>query len=271
MFIVKIEVQPKKKNCFNIYVDRGNGEIFAFSVGEDVLIKHGLRKGMELDELDIDAILHEDQIKAAFNKALTFLGYRMRSEKEVRDYLVSQGIDERVIERVMVELQLKNYVNDKEFAEAFVRTQMKTTLKGPGIIKAELGQKGIENDLIEAALDLFTKERQIEAAYKLAEKQLGKKANISLSQLKQKIEQAMFRKGFSSEVIQAVLEMLPLHERHDQEWEALLIQGEKGKKKYSHLDMYTYRQKLAQFLYRKGFSQELIQQYLQKHLEKSEE
>lgn len=51
-----------------------------------------------------------------------------------------------------------------------------------------------------------------------------------MSQLKQKIEQAMFRKGFSSEVIQAVLEMLPLHERHDQEWEALLIQGEKGKK-----------------------------------------
>lgn len=175
MFIVKIEVQPKKKNRFNIYVDRGNGEIFAFSVGEDVLIKHGLRKGMELDELDIDAILHEDQIKAAFNKALTFLGYRMRSEKEVRDYLVSQGIDERVIERVMVELQLKNYVNDKEFAEAFVRTQMKTTLKGPGIIKAELGQKGIESDLIEAALHHFTKERQIEAAYKLAEKQLGKK------------------------------------------------------------------------------------------------
>lgn len=267
MFIVKIEVQKKMKNRFNVYVDKGFGEEYAFSVGEDVLVKHRLRKGMELDELDIEAILLDDQMKTAYNQALTYLGYRMRTEKEVCDYLARKNIDERVMISVIEELKTNHYIDDQEFAKAFVRTQMKTALKGPNFIKRELEQKGVARDVIEDALQLFSKEEQIEKAYQLAEKQLRKKEKISLAQLGKKMEQMLLRKGFPYDVIEAVLEKLPMQDDGGMEWEAVVAQGEKGKRKYSHLKGLELRTKVAQFLYRKGFSQDLIQQYINQELE----
>lgn len=82
-FITKISTQKKNTERFNIFLD----EKYAFSVDADVLVRFDLKKGKELDELDILEIQYGDDVKKAFNRAVEFLSYRMRSEKEVRDHL----------------------------------------------------------------------------------------------------------------------------------------------------------------------------------------
>ena len=57
MQITKIEVQKKKQNRFNIYL---NNE-FAFGVDEDTLLKFGLTKGTELTQDTIREIEQETQ------------------------------------------------------------------------------------------------------------------------------------------------------------------------------------------------------------------
>ena len=42
--ITKIEVQNASKERFNIYIDKGQGEEYGFSVDQVILIKHGLQK-----------------------------------------------------------------------------------------------------------------------------------------------------------------------------------------------------------------------------------
>src|SRR4051812_12758228 len=138
--ITKITTQQKNQDRFNIFMDygKGKGEEFAFSVDSDVLIKFQLKKGMELDDFSFMEIQYQDDIRKAYNKAIHYLSRRMRSEKEIRDYLFSKEIEEPVINEIIHKLSALKYINDEEFALAYVRTQANTTDKGPTIIKMEL-------------------------------------------------------------------------------------------------------------------------------------
>ena len=78
--ITKITQQKRDSERYKIFLD----ETYAFSVHESVLVKFGLTKGMQLDEWSMDEMTYEDQIEKAFNRALHYLSFRMRSEFEVK-------------------------------------------------------------------------------------------------------------------------------------------------------------------------------------------
>ena len=92
--ITKIGRQKNNPERYNIYLD----ETYAFAVDEGTLIKFGLMKGKSLEQFDIDEIVYEDEIAKAFNKALNFLSYQMRSEQEVRKKLLSNEYGEAVVD-----------------------------------------------------------------------------------------------------------------------------------------------------------------------------
>ncbi|MFT4413997.1 recombination regulator RecX [Fredinandcohnia humi] len=261
--ITKITTQKKNSERFNIFLDYGKGEEYAFSVDQDVLLSFRLKKGMEIDELDITEIQFEDEVKKAFNLALTFLSYRMRSKKEVIEYLKKKEIDEPIIPDVLHKLEEYKYINDEEFAKAYVQTQINTTSKGPEVLKQELYEKGIEKNSIDQSLTLFSKEEQIETVTKLVEKALSKNAKISEKQAKQKLEVALQRKGYSWEVIQIALEEIQFAKDVDEEWEAMEHHGFKAHRKYQHLEGWEYEQKMKQSLYRKGFAIEMIEKWIE--------
>lgn len=258
--ITKITTQKKNKERYNIFLN----EDYAFSVDEAVLAKFQLKKGMELDELDISEIQFDDEVKKAFNAALVFLSYRMRSKKEIIDYLKKKEVDEPIIPEVLHKLTEYKYVDDAEFAKSYCLTQINTTLKGPEVIKQELIEKGIEKELITSSLELYTKEAQIESAIKLIEKNIKKTTKLSDLVMKQKLEIGLQRKGYTWDVIQIAMEELNIEKEQDEEWEALLHQATKAKRKYEKYEGWEYDQKMKQALYRKGFSLEMIEKYLQK-------
>ncbi len=72
--ITKIEVQKRTKERFNIYIDKGQGEEYGFSVNQAVLIKHGLQKGLEIDEVEIANILYNEEVqKSIFASYFLFI------------------------------------------------------------------------------------------------------------------------------------------------------------------------------------------------------
>ncbi|KKI88998.1 recombinase RecX [Bacillus sp. SA1-12] len=256
--ITKISSQKQTDNRFNIFLD----EKFAFSVDQDVLIRFNLKKGKELDEFDIVEIQYGDEVKKAYHKALEFLSYRMRSVKEVEDHLRKKDIQDPVIEEVIQKLKDNKYVDDLEFATAFVRTQWQTNGKGPSVVKRELAGKGVDQGIINQAMAQYDQSSQIEEAINHAEKLLKKNNQLSTVQLKQKLEQLLLRKGFSYGIISIALDEVQFEQDESEEWAALEKHAEKGKRKYQKEDPYQYKMKMKQFLYRKGFSVELIEKYL---------
>lgn len=260
--IAKITTQKKNAERYNIFLDHGKGEEYAFSVDQDILIRFQLKKGMELDELDITEIQFEDEVKKAFNMALTFLSYRMRSKKEIVDYLKKKEVDDPIIPDVIHKLIDYKYINDEEFAKAYVRTQVNTAIKGPEVIKQELIEKGIEQDILLKSLFLYTMDEQVEKAIKLISKTIPKNNKASERQTKQKIEQTLQRKGFSWDVIQIAMEEAVIEKDTDEEWGALEHHGMKAHRKYCKLEGWEYEQKMKQALFRKGFELDMIEKYI---------
>ncbi|MCP8617960.1 recombination regulator RecX [Salirhabdus salicampi] len=267
--ITKITTQKKNKQRYNIYIDEGNGEQYGFSVSEDLLIKHMLRKGMELDQATVQALQKEDDVNKYYSATINFLSYRMRSEKEIRSYLVKKEAEPPQIDQVVEKLKTEGYLDDLEFARAYVKTRINTSSKGPQIIKKELFDKGVNKQNIEEALHLYNHSLQFDKALKVAEKKVSSNGQKSQKQLLLSLQNFLMQKGFNGEVIQSVLEEIKEHHMsNDMDIQAIQRQGDKLVMKYERkFSGFQLKQKVKEGLYRKGFSMELIDQYLQNSIE----
>lgn len=259
--ITKIAVQQKASDRYNIFLD----EKYAFSVDEDVLIKHQLKKGMELDEFSLSEISYQDEIRKAYNMVIQYLARRMRSEKEIRLFLAEKEIDEVIIQEVIHKLNEYTLVNDEEFALAFVRTQLNTTNKGKSIVKQELKEKGISENLIEQALQEYPDEEELNKAIALCEKFVSKNNKDSTRVIQQKLEQQLLRKGFSYQTIQAAITETEMEKEEVEELAVLRKHAEKAHRKFSNLSDFEYEQKMKQALFRKGFDLDLIETVLSEY------
>lgn len=263
--ISKISRQKNNDERYNIYLN----EKYAFAVDESTLIKFGLTKGKILDEFEIGEITYEDEIAKAFNRALSFLSYQMRSEFEVKKKLLDTGFGESVVLEAIKKLEKLGFLDDETYSKALLETKKKTAKKGPRAIQQDLIKKGIDKETQEKVLDLFTSEEQLNIALQLAEKAVKANQKKTPIQIKQKIQDVLLRKGYSFSIINEVLDQTKL-EREDDEWNDLIeLQGEKIWKKYSSkFEGHELRMKTKQFLYQKGFPIEVIERFIeQKEIE----
>ncbi|WP_090237485.1 recombination regulator RecX [Fictibacillus solisalsi] len=260
--ITKITTQKKNADRFNIYIDQGKGEEYGFSVDTDILIQFKLKKGLEINTEELKNLLYEDEIKKGFNTSLQYLSFRMRSVKEVRDYLKKKEYEDNAIEEVIKRLLEYRYLDDAEFALMFVRTRKNTTSKGVGVITRELSQKGIPQPVIEKAMKEFPLEEQIEAAVSFAQKKANQNKGLSSNERRNRISQQLLQKGHSWDVIEEALGNIDLKSSREEEMEALLKQANKAHRRYKKFSGLQYRNKMKQHLYGKGFPIDLIDEVL---------
>ncbi|WP_336822307.1 recombination regulator RecX [Sporosarcina sp. USHLN248] len=259
--ITKITRQKRDQERYNIFLD----EQYAFSVHESVLVKYGLTKGMPMDEWALGEITYEDQIEKAFNRALHYLSFRMRSEHEVKKKLSELEYGEAVILEALAKLRRLGFLNDEAFTEALVQTHKNTSYKGPQAIRQELRKKGVEKELQEKVLENYSEDEQFANAKKLAEKSAASNRNSTPSQTKQKIQNALSRKGFSFDLIQQVLETIDI-DRNEDEWEAITDSvGEKAWRRYQTKHSgYELHNRVKQTMYQKGIPIVRIEQFIEK-------
>lgn len=270
--ISKITIQKKNKSRYNIFLDSGSGEEYWMSVDEDIIVSFHLRKGLEVNKEDLEKIIYEENVRKAYNKAINFLSFRIRSKKELVDYLTKNEIDEETIQVVIERLTKEKYINDIEFSNAFVRSRIHLTLKGPGFIKKELMDKGIREEYILQSLKIFTYEDQLEKMKKLLEKKRKIRSKSSAHEENQKLITVGLQQGFNIDVIKEALSEIngDLDDQEERDWEGVVYQGEKAMRKYNQLKDWERRQKVKQFLYRRGFSIELIDRFLEEYNEQEE-
>lgn len=259
--ITKITRQKRNEERYNIYLD----EKYAFSVDEAIIIQYGLTKGKPLDEIAVGEIAFDDEVSRAYNRALSFLAYQMRSEHEVHQKLLKAEFGEAVIQEAIQKLTRLGFLNDETYATALAETKKRTSKKGPKAILQDLKQKGINPKLQQEVVEAFSEEEQLSMAMELAEKKVRQEQRKTPSQIKQKVQEFLVRKGYSFSIVQQVLETIVIQPEED-EWTSLIdLQGEKVWRKYSHkYEGYELRMRVKQALYQKGFPAEVIEQYIEK-------
>ncbi len=130
-----------------VFVD---GEFWA-EIDASVASERGIFEGAEPSEEELDEALVEGGRALAMSRALNFLGYRPRSEKEVRDRLRRFGHDEGAVEAVVARLSEIGYIDDGEFAKAMARE--KARRYGPRRVSMELRRAGVADGAVEEAVE----------------------------------------------------------------------------------------------------------------------
>jgi regulatory protein len=265
--ITRITTQKKNKNRYNVFLDDGEGENYGFSVDEAVLVEYRLRKNLELDDTQISTLIQKDTLYKSYTLAITFLSYRMRTKKEIYDYLEKKEVDEEQIHQVIEKLTEEKLVDDAQFANMFVSSRINTSTKGPRLIKKELMDKGVSENIASDAIRQFSYELQYEKAANWVEKKLSQNKKDSFRQQLNKLRANLMQKGFTHDVVKDVFSRIEDKKDEEAEWENAVYQGEKLVRKHSRkLKGYELRHKVKEGLYRKGFTMEVIEKFLDEHL-----
>ncbi len=144
-----------------------------------------------------------------YNKALRFLSYRPRSEKEVRDRLKIKYQKSNlkdlmlIIDRVIQKLKEKKFINDEEFAKGFVESRLRFKPRSLRLIKIELKQKGIDPETIN---NLQFTINDLEQAKKLVEKKIERIKSLSKEEIYIKLGRYLASKGFNWDTIKQVID-----------------------------------------------------------------
>jgi len=86
--VVDIQVQKRRKNRRNIYLDDGS----VFGVSEDVFISIPIHIGDTISDQVFNDILESDSKSKIYNSAISLLSYRMRSKSELKDRLIRKKL-----------------------------------------------------------------------------------------------------------------------------------------------------------------------------------
>lgn len=149
-----------------------------------------------------------DEFEKFYNKALRFLSFRPRSEKEVRDNLskssfakASEGQEgkEKVIDKVIYKLKEQKFLNDEEFAKWWIEQRQTHKPRAFWLVKSELKQKGIDINKIQIPETII--QADLEQAKKIVQKKIDKYKNLSRKEIYQKLGSVLARKGFDWEII----------------------------------------------------------------------
>ena len=93
--------------------------------------------------------------------ALRYLTYQMRTEEEVRTHLKKKGVAAEDIEKTIVFLCKKHYIDDQIYAETFFRHGFEKH-RGALRLCRELEKRGVKKETVENACEDYMYENRID-------------------------------------------------------------------------------------------------------------
>ena len=118
----------------------------------------------------------DGELEEALKRALKFLGYRARTEEQVRMKLTQLGFPQTTVDATRERLRSLNLLNDETFARDWAMTRATNHGYGLQRIERELRQKGISESLIGPILqETFAEQGERERAKALVQKRFAGK------------------------------------------------------------------------------------------------
>ncbi|MEG1900633.1 MAG: RecX family transcriptional regulator [Bacilli bacterium] len=219
-------------------------------VHEDLILKYELLLNKNINELLINKLKIENNIYLNYSLALKYLSKKLRSTKEIEDYLQKRLLDNNDISKIIAMLKSNNYLNDSKYAKAYINDHINLTMDGPLKITNNLIKLGISEELILENISVFTSDLLNNKITKLIEKYIKINRNKSSYVLKQYIINNIINLGYKNEDILNILSNYILSDNKDIYEKEYLKLYNKYKNKYSGKDL-DNKVKLAMAM--KGF------------------
>lgn len=243
---MKIDKIKKSGKKYKIVFEDGT-EIKTF---DDVIINYNLLYHKEIDDVLLNKILKDNAYYEVYNKVLNLISKKIRSEKEINEFLDKYDVDKN---KIITKLKSINLINDKLFAKAYISDKINLSNEGVDKIKNDLLKHNIDLNIIEEELSKIDEDLIDKKIIKLINKRT-KNSKYTGIKLKYKIVNELINLGYDKYKIIEIYDSLDI--KNDN-----LIVKEYNKlykqlsKKYSSKEL---EYKINAKLYNKGFTSEEI-------------
>lgn len=199
MQITDMTLQKRDPNKKNIFVDG----TYVFALSHTDVAYFRLEIGKEISEETFAYIQDSLIYIQAQEKALSYLGYKMRTKKEVEQKLLEKEFTPEIVAKVMAFLEEYKYVDDREFAIRYVKERLRLRPRGIMLLRMELKEKGVAEEWIDEAI-LEADPSEEDDAVSLLEKKLRGNYEIDVKKRNQ-LYGFLGRKGYSYGTIKSAL------------------------------------------------------------------
>lgn len=251
----KISRIKKNNNKYTIILSDNS----SLSFYSDTLIKYNLLKPKEISDKELEEIINYNNFIDAYNKALKYISFKVRTKKEIKDKLCDYS--KSIVDDVINRLDELGLLDERKYVEAFVNDQINLGNKGPFYIKKQLEKLNLDSNLIDDVISNVDENVWIEKIKKLVDKKISANRKLSKERLLLKIKNDLIIMGYNKDTINKILNNINIEENDD----ALKKEFEKEYRKLSR--KYCSKEldnKLKYNLYKKGFSLEKIEKLLNK-------
>ena len=172
-----------------------DGEFWA-EIDAGVAVERGLREGVELSGEELEEVRVAGERALAMSRALNLLGYRARSEAEVRERLRRYGFAGETGEAVVGRLRELGYLDDEEFAR--LKAREKARRYGPRRVSIELRNSGVDAEIAAGVVEeTFADKDEFAAALSAAERRYNGEGSDAQAR---KVYGFLMRRGYSAGV-----------------------------------------------------------------------
>lgn len=220
---------------------------------DDTIIKYNLLSKKEITDKLFNEIIKYNSFFEYYNKCIKYISTKMRTDKEIEKYLLKYNVEKNIISDIISLLYERGFLNKNNYLIAFVNDQFNLTKNGPLKIKKALCDLGYSDEEIETHLNKYDWNIRID---NLIHKKIKSNHNLSNKMLKNKLLDELIRLGYEKSEISKYLINDNIFLEDDNILEKELVKVlRKYERKY---DSYELKNKVINYLYKKGFEIEKI-------------
>lgn len=148
-----------------------------------------------------DELLDAGLISAVEFKAVGYLARAEQSRFGLTNKLINKKYDKKYIDAALTYLEGRGYLNDLRFAQAWLHDRKINHFEGRSKLAAELGARGIEQEIAAAALDEFFTENDESQICRMAYEKFTRQGKEG-----EKLLAVLMRAGFTYKMIKDIVQ-----------------------------------------------------------------
>lgn len=201
MKVVRVDPPHGRDGHQRVVFDRGG----AIRLPPDDITALGLQPGVVLDDATGRELRRRAERALAVEIANRLLAVRLRSRRELEDRLHHRGISADILASVIADLERHGFIDDRRFAEAWVRTRRALLPSGRVRLQYELTRKGVARDAITQVLGGGAGGDEEELALAVARGRMRRYRGLQPEVIYRRLGGILQRRGFSRGVVTRVL------------------------------------------------------------------
>lgn len=171
---------------------------------ESVILDTNLLYKKEITSEEYNTLISLNNYQDIYNKVIKYISIRLRSKKEIIDYLKKMDLSIEVVEDIVNKLITNKYIDDERFSKAYIKDKYNFSNNGPYKIINELVKLGIDKDIAYTyTFDIINNEE--EKINKLIDKYIKLDKKHNWYYLRNKIYNNLINLGYSKEIVISIL------------------------------------------------------------------